>query len=105
MVYEETSGLYYDYKSGYYFDAERSLYYDGTSGTFYSYNYETKSYEVHSQIGLAGNGSKPPKRKKKDNGEIRSIASLLSTILGLVPGLPFAFCIPTCLFYLLWFLR
>ena len=75
MVYEETSGLYYDYKSGYYFDAERSLYYDGTSGIFYSYNYETKSYEVHSQISLADKGSKPLKRKKKDNGEIYLMSS------------------------------
>ena len=67
MVYEETSGLYYDYKSGYYFDAERSLYYDGRTGTYYSFNYETKSYEVHSQIEPNAVQTKKKKIKKRKN--------------------------------------
>jgi hypothetical protein len=66
MVYEETSGLYYDYKTGYYFDAERSLYYDGHSGTYYSYNYDTQSYEVHSQLEPGPKQAKAKKRKKKE---------------------------------------
>jgi len=69
MVYEETSGLYYDYKSGYYFDAERSLYYDGRTGTYYSYNYETKSYEVHSQIEPNSCQTKSKKKGKKRKAE------------------------------------
>ena len=48
MVYEETSGLYYDYNSGYYYDAEKSLYYDGNSGTYYQFS--EGEYRVHSTI-------------------------------------------------------
>ena len=35
------------FKTGYYYDNDRGLFYDGTNGVWYSYNYETQSYEVH----------------------------------------------------------
>ena len=70
MVYEPSSGLYFDYKSGYYFDADRSLYYDGNSGTYYSYNYETKSYEVHSQVEMKAE-KKTKKRTNDENKELK----------------------------------
>ncbi|XP_057661428.1 angiogenic factor with G patch and FHA domains 1 isoform X1 [Diorhabda carinulata] len=50
FVYEETSGLYYDYNTGYYYNAEYGLYYDGTTGKYLKYNADTQSYEFHSQV-------------------------------------------------------
>ena len=68
MVYEETSGLYYDYNSGYYYDAERRLFYDGSSGTWYKYNYGSGEYEIHSVGGKGENAAK--KRKRRDTKDL-----------------------------------
>ena len=65
MVYEETSGLYYDYNTGYYYDSERKLYYDGNTGTWYGYSYEENKYVVHSTAAETEE-SKGKKKKKKD---------------------------------------
>ncbi|KAK9875271.1 hypothetical protein WA026_007662 [Henosepilachna vigintioctopunctata] len=50
FVYEETSGMYYDYNTGYYYNAEYGLYYDGNTGTYLKYNQDKQSYEYHSQV-------------------------------------------------------
>ncbi|XP_060065534.1 angiogenic factor with G patch and FHA domains 1-like isoform X2 [Ylistrum balloti] len=52
-VYDEKSGLYYDYNSGYYYSAEKALYYDPNTGTYFYYNSETGKYEFHSQVDLS----------------------------------------------------
>ncbi|CAH1796252.1 unnamed protein product [Owenia fusiformis] len=50
FVYDDTTGLYYDYNSGYYYDSENSLYYDANSGTYYFFDQESNSYQFHSQV-------------------------------------------------------
>ncbi|XP_033608424.1 angiogenic factor with G patch and FHA domains 1 isoform X2 [Cryptotermes secundus] len=50
FVYEETSGMYYDYNTGYYYSAELGLYYDGNSGSYYYYDDKSKSFQFHSQV-------------------------------------------------------
>ena len=70
MVYEETSGLYYDYNSGYYYDAERRLYYDGSSGTWYKYNYSSGEYEIHSEGGGRKGKNAAKKRKRRDTKDL-----------------------------------
>ena len=70
MVYEETSGLYYDYNSGYYYDAERRLYYDGSTGTWYKYNYSSGEYEIHSAGGDGKGGKAAKKRKRRDTKDL-----------------------------------
>ena len=65
MVFEETSGLYYDYATGYYYDAQRCLYYDGHKGFWYKYNEEKKEYEVYSRVELPQEESKGTKKSKK----------------------------------------
>ncbi|XP_074037240.1 angiogenic factor with G patch and FHA domains 1 isoform X2 [Leptinotarsa decemlineata] len=67
FVYEETSGMYYDYNTGYYYNAEYGLYYDGSTGTYLNYNQDTKSYEFHSQVSLQPAEQKPTRRKKRKN--------------------------------------
>ncbi|XP_011150988.1 angiogenic factor with G patch and FHA domains 1 isoform X2 [Harpegnathos saltator] len=50
FVYEETSGMYYDYNTGYYYDTRQGLYYDGNTGTYYYYDEASKTYQFHSQV-------------------------------------------------------
>ncbi|CAH1164656.1 unnamed protein product [Phaedon cochleariae] len=73
FVYEETSGMYYDYNTGYYYNAEYGLYYDGTTGTYMKYNQETQSYEFHSQVSTESQEQekklkKQVQKRKKKNG-------------------------------------
>ncbi|CAH1186661.1 unnamed protein product [Phyllotreta striolata] len=67
FVYEETSGLYYDYNTGYYYNAEYGLYYDGNTGQYLQYNAETQTYDFHSQTSLpiVSEAKEKNKRKKK----------------------------------------
>ncbi|CAH1098538.1 unnamed protein product [Psylliodes chrysocephalus] len=67
FVYEETSGLYYDYNTGYYYNAEYGLYYDGTTGQYLQYNTDTQAYEFHSQASAPSvtETADQSKRKKK----------------------------------------
>ncbi|XP_015609869.1 angiogenic factor with G patch and FHA domains 1 isoform X2 [Cephus cinctus] len=85
FVYDETSGLYYDYNTGYYYDATQGLYYDGNTGTYYYYDEQTKTYKYHSQTPAAQNKApiqekikKKEKRKarkaNKDDGRKRKVA-------------------------------
>ena len=61
MVYEETSGLYYDYNSGYYYDANKKMYYDGQKGVYLRFNYETNEYErLNSDNVVIENSSSSP---------------------------------------------
>nr|XP_018908428.1 PREDICTED: angiogenic factor with G patch and FHA domains 1 isoform X2 [Bemisia tabaci] len=50
FVYEETSGMYYDYNTGYYYNAELGLYYDGNTGTYYYYDEARRTYHFHSKV-------------------------------------------------------
>ncbi|XP_013379450.1 angiogenic factor with G patch and FHA domains 1 isoform X2 [Lingula anatina] len=52
-VYDDSTGLYYDYNTGYYYDAEKSLYYDPNTGIYYYYDAGTESYVFHSQADLS----------------------------------------------------
>ncbi|KAJ8924356.1 hypothetical protein NQ315_007152 [Exocentrus adspersus] len=66
FVFEETSGLYYDYNTGYYYNAEYGLYYDGTTGTYLKYNQETQCYDFHSQV----DATPFPNQKERDTEKI-----------------------------------
>uniref|UniRef100_A0A6P7F3Z1 Angiogenic factor with G patch and FHA domains 1 isoform X1 n=1 Tax=Diabrotica virgifera virgifera TaxID=50390 RepID=A0A6P7F3Z1_DIAVI len=81
FVYEETSGLYYDYNTGYYYNAEYGLYYDGTTGKYLQYNSETQTYEYHSQVAVPSLDADRvenaiPKRKKKHKIKAKKILKI-----------------------------
>ncbi|XP_024947856.1 angiogenic factor with G patch and FHA domains 1 isoform X3 [Cephus cinctus] len=88
FVYDETSGLYYDYNTGYYYDATQGLYYDGNTGTYYYYDEQTKTYKYHSQTPAAQN--KAPiqeKIKKKEKRKARKANKVSDEIHELITGL------------------
>nr|CAI5822218.1 unnamed protein product [Callosobruchus analis] len=86
FVYEETSGMYYDYNTGYYYNAEYGLYYDGSTGTYMSYNQDTQSYEFHSQVCVPSNQQsekKPVRQKRRRKGntsKVKPISCELSSL-------------------------
>ncbi|XP_011332504.1 angiogenic factor with G patch and FHA domains 1 isoform X2 [Ooceraea biroi] len=55
FVYEETSGMYYDYNTGYYYDTRQGLYYDGNTGRYYYYDKDSNTYKFHSQVQVCEN--------------------------------------------------
>ncbi|CAG9839596.1 unnamed protein product [Diabrotica balteata] len=81
FVYEETSGLYYDYNTGYYYNAEYGLYYDGTTGKYLQYNSETQTYEYHSQVAVPSSDAcrtenTIQKRKKKHKIKVKTSSDM-----------------------------
>lgn len=78
FVYEETSGLYYDYNTGYYYNAEYGLYYDGTTGKYLQYNADTQSYEFHSQVPIQTEAESGHviKRKSKHKNKVKTTSDL-----------------------------
>lgn len=67
-VFNEEYQMYYSVSTGCYYDPSTQLLYEPTSGTYYRYNADTGSYEVHSQVepnrGTKARKSKRKKRKK-----------------------------------------
>uniref|UniRef100_G3MRU7 G-patch domain-containing protein n=1 Tax=Amblyomma maculatum TaxID=34609 RepID=G3MRU7_AMBMU len=62
--------MYYSVSTGCYYDPSTQLLYEPTSGTYYRYNTETGSYEVHSQV-EPNKGRKTRKPKRKSHAELR----------------------------------
>ncbi|XP_014489188.1 PREDICTED: angiogenic factor with G patch and FHA domains 1 [Dinoponera quadriceps] len=76
FVYEETSGMYYDYNTGYYYDTRQGLYYDGNTGTYYYYDEASKTYQFHSQVQVCTNEATnthhpvTQKREEQSSGKV-----------------------------------
>ncbi|KAL1420887.1 hypothetical protein MTO96_004264 [Rhipicephalus appendiculatus] len=65
-VFNEEYQMYYSVSTGCYYDPSTQLLYEPTSGTYYRYNADTGSYEVHSQVQpRKARKVKKPKRKRK----------------------------------------
>ncbi|KAH7962002.1 hypothetical protein HPB52_013956 [Rhipicephalus sanguineus] len=65
-VFNEEYQMYYSVSTGCYYDPSTQLLYEPTSGTYYRYNADTGSYEVHSQVQPhKARKVKKPKRKRK----------------------------------------
>ncbi|XP_032676009.1 angiogenic factor with G patch and FHA domains 1 isoform X2 [Odontomachus brunneus] len=75
FVYEETSGMYYDYNTGYYYDTRQGLYYDGNTGTYYYYDEASKTYQFHSQVQICTNEATnihlpATQKKERESGKV-----------------------------------
>ncbi|XP_065309607.1 angiogenic factor with G patch and FHA domains 1 isoform X1 [Dermacentor albipictus] len=65
-VFNEEYQMYYSVSTGCYYDPSTQLLYEPTSGTYYRYNAEAGSYEVHSQVQPSkARKVRKPKRKRK----------------------------------------
>lgn len=69
-VFNKEYQMYYSVSTGCYYNPATQLLYEPNSGTYYRYNAETGSYEVHSQV-KPNTGSKARKSKRKDHAELR----------------------------------
>ncbi|XP_065309682.1 angiogenic factor with G patch and FHA domains 1 isoform X2 [Dermacentor albipictus] len=69
-VFNEEYQMYYSVSTGCYYDPSTQLLYEPTSGTYYRYNAEAGSYEVHSQV-QPSKARKVRKPKRKTHAELR----------------------------------
>uniref|UniRef100_A0A224YHG6 Angiogenic factor with G patch and FHA domain 1-like Protein n=1 Tax=Rhipicephalus zambeziensis TaxID=60191 RepID=A0A224YHG6_9ACAR len=69
-VFNEEYQMYYSVSTGCYYDPSTQLLYEPTSGTYYRYNADTGSYEVHSQV-QPRKARKVKKPKRKNHAELR----------------------------------
>uniref|UniRef100_A0A8D0LB62 Angiogenic factor with G patch and FHA domains 1 n=1 Tax=Sphenodon punctatus TaxID=8508 RepID=A0A8D0LB62_SPHPU len=74
FIYDEHTGLYYDYSTGFFYNSENQLYYDPPTGIYYYCDVESGRYQFHSRVDLQSyQGSttqhskdKKGKKKRKD---------------------------------------
>ncbi|NXU53587.1 AGGF1 factor, partial [Turnix velox] len=52
FIYDEHTGLYYDYSTGFYYNSENQLYYDPATGIYYYCDVESGRYQFHSRVDL-----------------------------------------------------
>ncbi|KAK8763640.1 hypothetical protein V5799_033752 [Amblyomma americanum] len=65
-IFNEEYQMYYSVSTGCYYDPSTQLLYEPASGTYYRYNTEMGSYEVHSQVEpTKARKTRKPKRKRK----------------------------------------
>ncbi|XP_050044712.1 angiogenic factor with G patch and FHA domains 1 isoform X2 [Dermacentor andersoni] len=69
-VFNEEYQMYYSVSTGCYYDPSTQLLYEPTSGTYYRYNADAGSYEVHSQV-QPSKARKVRKPKRKTHAELR----------------------------------
>lgn len=69
-IFNEEYQMYYSVSTGCYYDPSTQLLYEPASGTYYRYNTEMGTYEVHSQVEPT-KARKTRKPKRKSHAELR----------------------------------
>ncbi|XP_028395800.1 angiogenic factor with G patch and FHA domains 1-like isoform X2 [Dendronephthya gigantea] len=77
FVFDEKTGLYYDYNTGYYYNPNTRLYYDYRTGIYYTFNQERGAYEFYSQVS-ASNASTQDQQNTTEDTKNQTAAELVS---------------------------